>query len=278
MTKLRYPVALTIAGSDSGGGAGIQADLKTFAALGVFGISAITAITAQNTIGVRGIQPVDPPMVASQLDAVFEDFTIDAVKIGMLHNKEVVKVIVDTIDRYSPKHIILDPVMISTSGSKLMTDDTIEAIINHLFPRVTLITPNTDEGTFLSGIEIKDEKGMQEAGEKLLTKGCRAVLMKGGHLKTSEVTDILYSIDQEPMYLSAPTVHTDNTHGTGCTLSSAIAAYMALGYDLPAAVQSAKTYITSTLISGADIKTGHGYGPVNHFFLPLPLKKIPAHS
>lgn len=271
----RYPVALTIAGSDSGGGAGIQADLKTFSALGVFGASAITSITAQNTQGVRGIQAVSPEIVEGQIHAVFEDLTVDAVKIGMLHNREAARIVARSIDRFSPSKIILDPVMISTSGSKLIEDETIEIIVKELFHRVTLVTPNIDEAAFLSGMPIRDEEEMGIAAQKLLSLGCRAVLMKGGHLEGKEMADILFTRDKEaPLRLAVPAIHTQNTHGTGCTLSSAIAAYMALGKELPEAVRAAKDYITAALRAGADVKTGHGHGPLDHFFAPVPLIKM----
>jgi len=172
-TTFRYPVALTIAGSDSGGGAGIQADLKTFSALGVFGASAITSITAQNTQGVRGIQAISPEIVEGQIHAVFEDLTVDAVKIGMLHNREAARIVACSIDRFCPSKIILDPVMISTSGSKLIEDETIEVIVKELFHRVTLITPNIDEAAFLSGMPIRNEEEMEMAAQKLLALGCR---------------------------------------------------------------------------------------------------------
>lgn len=273
-TTFRYPAALTIAGSDSGGGAGIQADLKTFSSLGVFGTSAITAITAQNTQGVRGIQAVSPDIIKGQIHAVFEDFIIDAVKIGMLHNQEAACIVAQSIDKFKPSHIVLDPVMISTSGNKLIENDTIAIIIQELFHRVSLITPNIDEATFLSGISIQNETDMIKAAEKLLTLGCHAVLMKGGHLAGEQMTDILFTSNLSPVRLTVPTIQTHNTHGTGCTLSSAIAAYMALGKELTEAVQLAKEYITKALLSGADVQTGHSHGPVNHFFAPSPLKKI----
>lgn len=270
----RYPVALTIAGSDSGGGAGIQADIKTFSALGVYGASAITSITAQNTQGVRGIQAISPEILEGQLNAVFEDLTIDAVKIGMLHNKEAVRIVACVIDRFAPAQIILDPVMISTSGSKLIEDDAIEMIVHELFGRVMLVTPNIDEAAFLTGMCIRSERDMEQAARQLLAMGCKVVLMKGGHLKGSEMADILFTKDDAPLRLSTPAINTNNTHGTGCTLSSAIAAYLALNNPLAEAVRLAKEYITTALRNGADVKTGHGHGPLNHFFAPIPLIKI----
>lgn len=270
----RYPVALTIVGSDSGGGAGIQADLKTFSALGVYGASAITAVTAQNTQGVKSIQPVAPEVVKDQLRAVFDDFHIDAVKIGMLDKAVAADIVAHAIDLYQPRTVILDPVMISTSGCRLIEDETIGAIIHELFPRATLVTPNIDEAEYLSGMPIRNEEEMGTAAQKLLALGCRCVLMKGGHLEGEEMADILFTHDDVPLRLAVPAIRTQNTHGTGCTLSSAIAAYMALGKELPDAVRAAKDYITAALRAGADVKTGHGHGPLDHFFDPVPLIKI----
>lgn len=269
-----YPVALTIAGSDSGGGAGIQADLKTFSSLGVYGASVITAITAQNTEGVRQIQAVPWEMVKGQIDAVFEDLKIDAVKIGLLYNEANIEFVADAIDSFCPSKVILDPVMISTSGSKLMEDEAIESLISELFHRVTLITPNIDEAAFLSDMPIRNEQEMETAAQKLQAMGCRSVLMKGGHLGGQEMADILFAEGEAPLRLVAPAINTQNTHGTGCTLSAAIAAYMALGKKMSEAVQAAKKYITAALEAGADVQTGHGNGPLNHFFAPVPLIKI----
>lgn len=270
----RYPVALTIAGSDSGGGAGIQADLKTFSALGVYGASAITAITAQNTCGVRRIQPVEPEILEEQIQAIFEDFTVDAVKTGMLDTPAAARIVARSIDRFSPPCVILDPVMISTSGCKLIEDETIGIIVQDLFRRATLVTPNIDEAAFLSGMTIRNEEEMAVAAHKLLDSGCRSVLMKGGHLEKEEMADILFIKGEKPVRFAVPAIHTQNTHGTGCTLSSAIAAYMALGKTLPEAVKLAKDYITAALKAGADVRIGSGHGPLNHFFQPVPLHKI----
>ena len=271
----QYPVALTIAGSDSGGGAGIQADLKTFSALGVFGTSAITAITAQNTKGVRGIQSVTPDMLKAQIEAVLEDFDVKAIKIGMLHNIDIVHAVADTLVPRVNIPIILDPVMVATSGSKLLEDNAIEAIIRSLFPHVTVITPNLSEAELLSGQRIKDTESLIQAGQRLQALGCKAVLIKGGHFTSgSEMIDRLF-IKDKVIEFTAPIVETYNTHGTGCTLSSAIAAYMALGEELTVAISLAKQYITSALQQGANVHAGHGHGPVNHFFNPVPLHKIP---
>lgn len=271
--QYRYPTALTIAGSDSGGGAGIQADIKTFSALGVYGASVITSVTAQNTMGVRGIQPLSPDILQGQIEAVFEDITIDAIKIGMLHNKNAVQIIANTIEQYTPANIVLDPVMISTSGSKLMENEAIDCMVNRLFSRIDLLTPNIDEAEFLSGISIHTEVDMEQAANKLIAMGCRSILIKGGHLKGKEAADILFTANTEPIRFVSPVIQTQNTHGTGCTLSSAITAYLALEQTIPEAIRKAKEYITTAIRSGADVKTGHGHGPLNHFFAPIPLIK-----
>lgn len=270
----RYPAALTIAGSDSGGGAGIQADIKTFSALGVYGASVITSVTAQNTQGVRGIQAISPEILEGQLNAVFEDITFDAVKIGMLHNQQAARIVADTLDRFSTRYCILDPVMISTSGNKLMEDEAIDTIVRELFKRVTLVTPNIDEAVFLSGQPVRNEADMERAACRLLEMGCHAVLMKGGHLGGREMADILFTEDNAPVRFVAPAIDTKNSHGTGCTLSSAIAAFLALGNELPEAVRRAKIYITAAMQAGQEVVTGHGHGPLNHFFSPVPLHKI----
>lgn len=273
-TKYRYPVVLTIAGSDSSGGAGIQADIKTCSALGVYGASAITSVTAQNTLGVRGIQAISPDILKGQIEAVFDDITVDAVKIGMLHNKEAVQIVADAIDRYHPPYVVLDPVMISTSGSKLMEEDAIEAVITHLFPRITLLTPNIDEAAYLSGISIVSEEDMTGVASKLMRMGCHSVLIKGGHLKGEKMSDILYQPNELPLQFTTPTIHTINTHGTGCSLSAAIAACLAKKQSIENAVETAKNYVTTAILNGAKVKTGHGHGPLNHFFAPIPLIKV----
>ena len=273
--KFRYPTAMTIAGSDSGGGAGIQADLKTFSALGVFGVSAITAITAQNTCGVRNIQAVSPDVLRGQIEAVWEDITVDALKIGMLHNKEAICIVAEEIDRFHPKWTVLDPVMISTSGSKLLEDETISHLIELLFKRADLITPNRDEAAFLTGITINNMQQMEEAGHHLLDMGCKAVLMKGGDMPDLENSnDLLMMRGEKPVLLATPKIATPNTHGTGCTLSSAITAYLALGDSLQDAVQKGKAYVTQALKEGYQIRVGKGHGPVNHFWNPQPLHKL----
>lgn len=271
----RYPTALTIAGSDSCGGAGIQADLKTFSAMGVYGASVLTAITAQNTTGVRGIQAVNQEVLKGQLDAVFEDLHIDAVKTGMLHNRDAVLTVVDAVRHYKPRWLVVDPVMVSTSGSTLLQDDAINEIISRLFPLASLVTPNLDEASYLTGITIHNDEDMEKAGMSLLELGCNAVLMKGGHLSGSYMLDLLCikGINSPYRFLSER-IDTVNTHGTGCTLSSAITASLASGSDLLQAVSEGKTYVSTALRNGADTYVGAGHGGLNHFFAPKVMMKI----
>ena len=270
--KMRYRVACTIAGSDSGGGAGIQADLKTFSALGVFGTSVITAITAQNTLGVTGIQAVASDILVKQLSAVFDDLQPNAVKIGMLHNVEVARIVATHLEKHRPRHVVLDPVMIAESGAKLIEDETIGYIKKHLFPCASIITPNIPEAETLTGMKITDRHSLIACAQTLVEQGAPAVLLKGGHLAGDEKHDCLLLKNQEPVIYSHPTISTDNTHGTGCTLSSAIAAHLALGEGLTTAVGKAATYLLQALQAGANIRIGHGNGPVNHLFNPQPLK------
>ncbi|MGL5771491.1 MAG: bifunctional hydroxymethylpyrimidine kinase/phosphomethylpyrimidine kinase [Bacteroidales bacterium] len=273
MYSFVYPSALTIAGSDSGGGAGIQADLKTFSALGVYGTSVITAVTAQNTKGVCAIHSLDDKIVEAQADAVLSDIAVDAVKIGMLHSPQIILAVKRILERYKPRHIVLDPVMIATSGDALIEDSCIELIIRELFPLATVITPNTDEATYLTGISIDSVEDMESVGQKLLELGARAVLMKGGHLKGESMHDLLILPQKEAIPYNTTKIVTENTHGTGCTFSSAIAAHLAKGYELERAVSLSKNYITSAIANGADVYVGSGHGPVNHFFNPIPLIK-----
>ena len=267
-----YRVACTIAGSDSGGGAGIQADLKTFSALGVFGTSVITAITAQNTLGVKGIQAVEGNVLRLQLSAVFDDFKPDAIKIGMIHNVEAANIIAEHLKKYRPEFVVLDPVMIAESGAKLIEDETIEYIKSELFKLASIITPNIPEAETLTGMRITDLSSIIQSAQILIEQGAHAVLLKGGHLEGDEKHDCLLIQGQKPVILSHPTVFTKNTHGTGCTLSSAIAAYLALGEDITTSVKKAAEYLYKALQAGSDIQIGHGNGPVNHFFNPQPLK------
>ena len=274
----QYPRLLSIAGSDSGGGAGIQADLKTFSALGCFGMTAVTALTAQNTCGVRAIHGVPPQMLADQIDAVVEDIGVDAVKIGMLHSPEIVQAVADAIARHALPHVVLDPVMVATSGAVLIDSPAIAALVRELFGRAVLVTPNLDEASLLVGRALTSEADMQAAALELLAKGAKAVLVKGGHLAGDVVSDLLQVTGAAPHWMRAPRIATANTHGTGCTLSSAIAAYLALGHTLVDAVEAARAYVRSALAAGATVKTGQGDGPLNHGFAPQVMRLAPLLS
>ena len=269
-----YRTVLSIAGSDSIGGAGIQADLKTFSALGVYGMTAITALTAQNTQSVLHIMPASEQNLQLQLDAVFTDVVPDAVKIGMLHNEALIDVVIKAIDRYRPRNIVLDPVMISTSGCALLSPTSVDLLKNELMPRCNIVTPNLLEAQALAGHKITDIRSLYAAGEEL-TKLCAAVLIKGGHSEGNDVSDYLFEVGKEcPVCYTIKRVDTVNTHGTGCTLSSAIAANLALGYDLHTSVARAKDYISKAISEGADVAFGLNNGPVNHLFAPEPLHKF----
>jgi hydroxymethylpyrimidine/phosphomethylpyrimidine kinase len=262
---MTIPVALTIAGSDSSGGAGIQADLKTFAALGVYGASAITALTAQNTTGVSGIHLVPADFVTAQIDAVFSDLDVKAVKIGMVAQLATIDAIVAGLERWSPKHIVLDPVMVATSGDRLLAADAVEALRAKLIPRAALITPNLPEAAALLDEPVAlSEAAVESQGKRLLAMGCSAVLIKGGHGQGAESTDYLVS-GNGSIALSAPRIATQNTHGTGCSLSSAIAAGLAKGEDLETAVRHAKAWISAAIAAADRLGVGHGHGPIHHF-------------
>ena len=269
-----YPRVLTIAGSDSGGGAGIQADLKTFAALGCYGMTAITALTAQNTIGVQGIHGIPAEFLKAQIQSVMDDIGVNAIKIGMLHAPEIVDVVAWAIDHYQLKNVVLDPVMVATSGDRLIASETVQVLVRELFPRATLITPNLDEAVLLLGREISDASELELAGRDLLAMGARAVLLKGGHLRGDDVMDLLVQPNSPFERLASRRIQSRNVHGTGCTLSSAIAANLALGLGLSEAVHCARQFIVQAIAHGADITTGHGHGPLNHGFAPVPMHAI----
>lgn len=273
--NFRYTRVLTIAGSDSGGGAGIQADLKTFAALGCFGMTAITALTAQNTAGVRAIHAVPSAMLADQIDAVVEDIGVDAVKIGMLHAPEIVQTVADAIDRHQLGTVVLDPVMVATSGAVLINEEAKAVLVEKLFPRVTLVTPNLDEAALLIGHSIRSETEMEEAAQMLLASGAKSVLLKGGHLQSETVSDLLVQEGGEKTWMRAQRIPTHNLHGTGCTLSSAITAHLAMGKGLVNAVQSARIFVRGALEAGAQVCTGAGSGPLNHGFSPQAMRRVP---
>lgn len=256
-------IALTIAGSDSGGGAGIQADLKTFMRFGVFGTSAITAVTAQNTLGVRAWERVSPALVRAQIDAVATDLRPSAIKTGMLGDAEVVRSVADAVRTHSLRPYVLDPVMVATSGDPLLEPDAVSAIVDELFPLATLVTPNLDEVAVLFGERPRDVAGMERAARELVTRrGARAALVKGGHLEGAELVDVLFDGRSVRRFTHAR-VETTSTHGTGCTLSAAIAAALALRVPLDGAVELGLEYVRRALVSAPALGSGHG--PLNHF-------------
>lgn len=266
--KYKYTAVLTIAGSDSGGGAGIQADLKTFSALGCYGTSAVTAVTVQNTLGVTGIHSIPAQMVQQQISAVMDDIKPLAIKIGMVHSAELAIAIADVLKSYPLVPVIFDPVMVSTSGHQLIEAGTIATLQKQLFPIAKLVTPNLDEAELLAGMKIGSIDDMKQAARRLIEDGCNAVLIKGGHLKGADLFDVyLGNNGQEKVYRSTA-IKTNNTHGTGCTLSSAIASFMALGNDMEPAIENAKAYVHQAIVWGRNVKTGEGHGPLNHFFDP----------
>jgi hydroxymethylpyrimidine/phosphomethylpyrimidine kinase len=259
------PVALTIAGSDSSGGAGIQADLKTFAALGVYGASVITALTAQNTKGVSGIQQVPADFVTAQIDAVMDDLDVKAIKIGMVARLATIDAIAAGLTRWSPRHVVLDPVMVATSGDRLLATDAVDALRTKLIPRASLITPNLPEAAALLVEPVaSSEAAIESQGKRLLALGCPAVLIKGGHGQGAESIDYLLTGDGA-IALAAPRIATKNTHGTGCSLSSAIAAGLAKGEDMETAIRNAKVWLSAAIGAADRLGVGHGHGPIHHF-------------
>jgi hydroxymethylpyrimidine/phosphomethylpyrimidine kinase len=263
-------IAVTIAGSDSSGGAGIQADLKTFAALGVYGASVITALTAQNTQGVAAIHDVPADFIAAEIDAVFSDLAVGAVKIGMLSQVAAIETVAKGLVRHRAKNIVLDPVMVATSGDRLLADEAIAALRELLIPCALVVTPNLPEAAALTGASLaRNEQEMEVQAREILSFGARNVLIKGGHGEGDESVDLLIGQNQETddvVRLSAKRIATKNTHGTGCTLSSAIAAGLAKGRDLIAATRDAKAYVTAAIASTNRLDVGHGRGPLDHFF------------
>ena len=259
------PIALTIAGSDSGGGAGIQADLKTFSALGVYGASVIAALTAQNTRGVFGIFDVAPEFIAAQMDAVYSDLAVDATKIGMLSRTEAIEAVAAGLDRHKAKNIVLDPVMVAASGDLLLESSAIEALRRELIPRALVVTPNLPEAAALLGVPVaSDEAAMEKQGKAILALGAKSALVKGGHAEGPQALDLL--IDKEGVRkFTARRIKSKNTHGTGCTLSSAIAAGLAKGLSLGEAVAMAKKFVTAAIEASDQLSVGKGHGPVHHF-------------
>lgn len=259
---VKMKTALTVAGSDCSGGAGIQADLKTMTMNGVYAMSAVTALTAQNTTGVRAIQESTPEFLKQQLDSIFEDIFPDAIKIGMVSSSELICVIADRLRYYKAEKVVVDPVMVATSGSSLMKTDAVQTLIEKLFPIATLVTPNIPEAQVLSGITIESKEDMLSAAKFIGdTYGC-AVLLKGGH-SVNDANDLLYA-SGEMVWVEGKRIQNPNTHGTGCTLSSAIAANLAKGYDLVTSVRRAKQYISDALAAQLDL--GQGSGPMMHNF------------
>ena len=265
----KYACVLTIAGSDSGGGAGVQADIKAISATGGYAASAITAITIQNTVGVRDVFPLPISVIQKQIEAVMDDIGADAIKIGMLHSSEVAQAVRNTLDKYSNvRNIVLDPVMVSTSGHRLIEEKAIEVLISDLVPIARVITPNIPEAEILAGMQIKSQDDLPIAARKLSYGGKVSVLMKAGHLSGDKLVDYFYNAERDHIIeLKSSRCDTKNTHGTGCTLSSAFASFLAQGLDLDDAAVHAKEYITNAISSGADYECGNGHGPVNHFYM-----------
>jgi hydroxymethylpyrimidine/phosphomethylpyrimidine kinase len=264
------PIALTIAGSDSGGGAGIQADLKTFSALGVYGASVISALTAQNTLGVAAIHDVPPEFIAAQMDAVYSDLAVAATKIGMLSQAGVIEAVAAGLDRHGAKNVVLDPVMVAASGDRLLAPDAVDALKRMLLPRAVVVTPNLQEAAALLDAPVaRSELEMREHAEKIRALGANSVLIKGGHAEGAEAVDLF--IDESSVRrLVARRIKTMNTHGTGCTLSSAIAAFLAKSVPLFEAIALAKNYVTEAIAAADRLSVGHGHGPVHHFHAQWP--------
>lgn len=265
------PVILSIAGSDCSGGAGIQADIKTISAVGGYAASVITAVTVQNTLGVQAVHIVPAAIVRGQIEAVMDDLNPDALKIGMVSDASVVRVIADCLRKYHPRYVVYDPVMVSTSGRKLMDDAAIESIKKELFPLVTLITPNLDEVEVLTGARPATVEEMQQAAQQLSACYGVSVLVKGGHLSGREMCDVLQSEGSTYIYKEQK-IESKNLHGTGCTLSSSIVTYLAQGFSMNKAVQKAKKYVSLAIARGKDIEIGHGNGPLGHFEIPTAQK------
>ena len=267
-----YNKVLTIAGSDSGGGAGIQADIKAVSAMGCYAASAITAVTVQNTIGVQAVHPVPLDILEGQIDAVLSDIGADAIKIGMLHSAEVVNLVADKLQQYGIRNVVLDPVMVSTSGHRLIEETAVDIIKERLIPLARALTPNVPEAEILIGRKIAGESDFKDVAEELAGRYNVSVFLKAGHLSEETLTDYFYNVEDHFLtLLPSRRVHTRNTHGTGCTLSSALAAALARGEELTAAARSAKAYIEQAVISGSEYEIGHGHGPVDHFF---PLRSL----
>ena len=268
-----YTIVLSIAGSDSGGGAGIQGDIKTMSALGCFATTAITAITVQNTIGVQQVFPIPVGIVIAQVQAVLEDLKPMAIKIGMVYNSELLIALASLLRRYPDIPFVYDPVMVSTSGEKLFKDNSISVLRKTLLPLAYLLTPNLDEAGLLAEMKVNNVDAMKTAAQRILGYGGFAVLVKGGHLKGNSLYDVYLDRDGNQHTFQSEIVETTNTHGTGCSLSSAIACYLALGLPLFESISKARSYLRRAIIEGKGVETGKGHGPLNHFFSPEKLLK-----
>ncbi len=262
---------LSVAGSDSGGGAGLQADLKTVSSLGGFSATAVSAVTVQNTQGVKAVLPIPVDIVCAQVEAVCEDLRPDAVKISMLPDAALAAPLAEILKKHDCRHIVIDPVMVATSGHTLVEMPGVRSLVEHLFPLAEIVTPNLEEAQVLAEVAINDEASCLRAAEKILQSGTKAVLMKGGHAQGEDMKDLLLSryAPDTPLWFRSPRIHTSNLHGTGCTLSAALAFFLASGYGLKEAVSAAKAYISHAIEAAKDMRIGEGSGPVNHFFAPL---------
>lgn len=276
MPVYKYATVLAIGGSDSGGGAGIQADIKTISALGCYATTAITAVTAQNTIEVIAMHNLTPALVKAQLQAVLSDITPQAIKIGMVPTAGHALIIAEMLQAQPLIPVIFDPVMITTTGQQLMADQSLDVIKKSLMPLVTLLTPNIDEAAVLADMSIESLGEMKIAAARIIAAGCKAVMVKGGHLKTNVLFDVYLDINGNQEVFESGKIDSFNTHGTGCSLSSAIASYLALGHTLLESVQLARQYIYDAIVAGENIKTGKGHGPLNHFFDPQKMSKLPV--
>lgn len=273
MKKYTYPSVLTIAGFDGSGGAGIQADIKTFSALGCYATSVLTALPVQNTQGVQKIYSIPLEAVSDQIAAILDDIMPDAIKIGMVHTPQLVETIATSLSQYPKVPIVFDPVMVATSGHTLIEEDTIQTIVDKLFPIADIITPNMDEASILAGMDVKTLDDMRLAAEVILTLGCKHVLLKGGHQQTETITSLFFEENGKHTAFETKKFTTKNTHGSGCTLSSAIAAYLARGENFNNAVALAQQYVYEAIKNGKDVLVGKGNGPLNHFFNPNKLIK-----
>ncbi len=273
MKKYAYPSVLAIAGFDGSGGAGIQADIKTISALGCYATSVLTALPVQNTQGVRKIYPIPVEAISDQIEAVMDDIMPAAIKIGMVHTPELVGSITITLRKYEAVPIVFDPVMVATSGHRLIEKDTIDALVEQLLPIATVITPNMDEASLLANMKVKTLEEMRTARERIKELGSKSILMKGGHQKTPKITSLFFDPANQCHAFEVPKIITNNTHGSGCTLSSAIAAFLAQGKTLLEAVDFGQHYVHHAIDSGKNVRTGKGNGPLNHFFNPLRMIK-----